>query len=181
MLVCVLIGYIPQHEYCIELTCISNMIGGTLLVLDGVLNLTKKKKIPNAFYLNIAVSILLVFLVCMGSLTGIYRFNFNGAFFFMHVINPIIFVACYIFLCDEGERTIKSIFTAPIMSMMYFLFDYIRCQITGEFIYGFVEPQKFTFFHAAVTGVILYIFISILCLILFSLNRFFYKNFTEKN
>lgn len=43
MIVCVLIGYIPQPEYLVELTCISNTIGGLLLLADGIFNITKKK------------------------------------------------------------------------------------------------------------------------------------------
>ena len=96
MIVTVLIGYIPQPEYLVELTCVSNTLGGLLLLADGIRNTAKKKKFPNSLYLNAAVSILMVFLVCMGSLTGVYSFNFRGAFFFMHVINPIAFIVCYI-------------------------------------------------------------------------------------
>ena len=65
MIVVVLIGYIPQPEYLVELTCVSNTLGGLLLLSDGILDITKKKKVPNSFYLNVAVSILMVFLVCM--------------------------------------------------------------------------------------------------------------------
>lgn len=176
MLSCVLIGYIPQPEYWVELTCISNMLGGLALVADGVLNLTTRKNIPNAFYLNITVSILIVFLVCMGSLTGVYKFNFKGAFFFMHIVNPIAFLVCYLHFCDENKRKIKSILTASIMSMVYVLFDYIRCRFTGKFVYGFVEPEKITFFYAVVIGAVLYIFLSLLGLSLFTLNRIVHKN-----
>lgn len=176
MLSCVLIGYIPQPEYWVELTCISNMLGGLALVADGVLNLTTRKNIPNAFYLNVTVSILIVFLVCMGSLTGIYKFNFKGAFFFMHIVNPIAFLVCYLHFCDENKRKIKSILTASIMSMVYVLFDYIRCRFTGKFVYGFVEPEKITFFYAVVIGAVLYIFLSLLGLSLFTLNRLVHKN-----
>lgn len=176
MLICVLIGYIPQQEYWVELTCISNMLGGWALVVDGILNLIKKKNIPNAFYLNVTVSILMVFFVCMGSLTGMYKFNFKDAFFFMHVVTPIIFAVCYMFFCDENKRKIKSVLSAPIMSMAYFLFDYIRCQFTGNFVYGFVEPEEVTFLFAIVTGAILYIFLSLFGLGLFAMNRRVHKN-----
>lgn len=176
MLSCVLIGYIPQPEYWVELTCISNMLGGLALVADGVLNLTTRKNIPNAFYLNVTVSILIVFLVCMGSLTGVYKFNFKGAFFFMHIVNPIAFLVCYLHFCDENKRKIKSVLTASIMSMVYVLFDYIRCRFTGKFVYGFVEPEKITFFYAVVIGAVLYIFLSLLGLSLFTLNRLVHKN-----
>ena len=175
MIVCVLIGYIPQPEYLVELTCISNTIGGLLLLADGIFNITKKKNFLSTFYLNVTVSILMVFLVCMGSLTGVYKFNFKGAFFFMHVINPIVFISCYILFINEQRRKMRFVLTAPIMIMVYFLFDYIRCRFTGEFVYGFVEPEELTFFYAIITGFILYIFVSLLALSLFVLNRLVHK------
>lgn len=171
MIANVLIGYIPQPEYLIELTCISNTLGGLLLLTDGILNITKKKNIPNSFYLNIAVSIFMVFLVCMGSITGAYRFNFKGAFLFMHVINPIAFVICYMLFVNEKSRKIRVVLTAPIMIMLYFLFDYIRSRLVGKFVYGFVDPVEFTFSYAIIAGLVMYIFMYLLGLILFTLNR----------
>lgn len=175
MIVVVLIGYIPQPEYLVELTCVSNTLGGLLLLADGILNITKKKNFPSSFYLDVAVSILMVFLVCMGSLTGAYKFNFKGAFFFMHVINPIAFLVCYMLFVNERGRKIRFVLTAPIMVMVYFLFDYIRCQFTGEFVYGFVEAGELTFFYAIIVGIVMYIFSYLLALGLFSLNRLVHR------
>lgn len=175
MVVSVLIGYIPQPEYLVELTFVSNTLGGLLLLVDGTLNIAKKKNLPNSFYLNVAVSILMVFLVCMGSLTGVYRFNFKGAFFFMHIINPIAFIVCYMLFANEQGRKIRFVLTAPIMIIVYFLFDYIRCQFTGEFVYGFVEPEELTFFYAIITGLVMYIFMYLLGLGLFAVNRLVHK------
>ena len=117
----------------------------------------------------------MVFLVCMGSLTGVYRFNFKGAFFFMHVINPIAFIVCYMLFVNEQSRKIRFVLTAPIMIIVYFIFDYIRCQFTGEFVYGFVEPKELTFFYAIITGFVMYIFMYLLGLSLFALNRLVHK------
>lgn len=175
MIVVVIIGYIPQPEYLIELTCVSNTLGGLLLFSDGILNITKKKNFPNSFYLNVAVSILVVFLVCMGSLTGAYNFNFKGAFFFMHVIDPILFVVCYMLFVDERCHKIRFVLTAPIMIVVYLLFDYIRCQFTGKFVYGFVEPEELTFFYAIIVGLVTYIFVCLLGLGLYALNRLVHK------
>jgi hypothetical protein len=175
MIIVVLIGYLPQPEYLVELTCVSNTIGGFILITDGILNITKKKIYFNFFYLNVAVSILTVFLVCMGSFTGAYRFNFNGAFFFMHVINPIAFVVCYMIFVDERERKIKAVLTAPIMTMAYLLFDYIRCRFTGEFVYGFIEAKELTFTLAIIAGIVIYAFLSLLGLTLFILNRLIHR------
>lgn len=175
MVVSALIGYIPQPEYLVELTFVSNTLGGLLLLVDGTLSITKKKKLPNSFYLNVAVSILMVFLVCMGSLTGAYKFNFRGVFSFMHVINPIVFIVCYMLFVNEQSRKIRFVLTAPIMIILYFVFDYIRCQFAGEFVYGFVEPQELTFFYAIITGLVMYIFMYLLGLSLFALNRLVHK------
>lgn len=175
MIIVVLIGYIPQPGYFVELTCISNTFGGLLLLADGILNITKKETHLNSFYLTVTVSILIVLLVCMGSLTGTYHFNFKGAFFFMHVTNPIVFAACYMFFVDERVRTIKSVLTAPVMIMAYLLFDCIRCQFTGEFVYGFIEPEELTLAWAIIAGIVIYTVMYLLGLFLFALNRLVHK------
>ena len=175
MIIVVFIGYIPQPEYLVELTCVSNTLGGLLLLTDGILNIAKKKMPFNSLYLNVTGSILMVFLVCMGSFTGAYKFNFNGAFFFMHVINPIVFAACYMFFVDEQDRTIKNVLTAPIMTMAYLLFDYIHCQLTGKFVYGFIEPEELTLVWAIIAGIAIYTFMYLFSLFLFTLNRLVHK------
>lgn len=175
MIIVVLIGYIPQPGYFVELTCISNTFGGLLLLADGIRNITKKETHLNSFYLTVTVSILIVFLVCMGSLTGPYHFNFKGAFFFMHVTNPIVFAACYMFFVDERVRTIKRVLTALVMIMAYLLFDCIRCQFTGEFVYGFIEPEELTLAWAIIAGIVIYTVMYLLGLFLFALNRLVHK------
>lgn len=175
MIAAVLVGYIPQPKYLIELTCVSNTLGGLLLFADGILGIMKKKNFPSSFYLNVSVSILTVFFVCMGSLFGAYEFNFKGAFFFMHVVNPIIFVVCYMLFVDERDRKLGCTPTAPIMIMAYLLFDCIRCRVTGEFVYGFIEPEELTLFYAIIAGVVIYVFIYLLGLSLFLLNRVIHK------
>lgn len=176
MIIAVIIGYMPQPEYLVELTCISNTLGGLLLLSDGILNMTKKKNLPHAFYLNVSVSILVVFLVCMGSLTGAYNFNFKGAFFFMHVIDPILFIACYMLFVNERCRKFRFALTAPVMIMAYLLFDCIRCRFTGKFVYGFIEPEELTFFYAIISGIVIFVFVCVLGLGLFAINRLIHKN-----
>lgn len=64
----------------------------------------------------------------------------------MHVINPIAFVVCHILFVNEQGRKIMFVLTAPMMILVYLLYDYIRCQFTSKFVYGFVEPKELTFF-----------------------------------
>lgn len=179
MITVVLIGYIPQPEYLVELTCVSNTLGGLLLLADGILHIKNKKMHLNFFYLNITVSILIVFLVCIGSFFGMYHFNFNGAFFFMHVINPMVFVVCYMLFVNEQGRKIRFVLTAPIMIMLYLVFDCIQCQFTDRFVYGFIKPEELTFVWTIIAGIVIYAFAYMLGLILFALNRLVHKIITR--
>lgn len=175
MIVSVLIGYMPQPEYLIELTCISNTLGGLLLFADGILSMTKEKICPNSLYLNITVSIFIVFLICAGSLFGSYNFNFSGAFFFLHIINPIIFVCFYMIFVNEQGRKMRCVLIAPTMTMVYLLFDYVRYRLTGEFVYGFIENEEFTLAWVIVAAIVTYAFVYLLSMSLFALNRFVHK------
>lgn len=175
MIVSVLIGYMPQPEYLIELTCISNTLGGLLLFADGILSMTKKKICSNSLYLNVTASIFIVFLICVGSLFGSYNFNFSGAFFFLHIINPIIFVCFYMIFVNEQGHKMRYVLIAPTMTMVYLLFDCVRYRFTGEFVYGFIENEEFTFAWVIVVAIIAYAFMYLLSLSLFALNRFVHK------
>lgn len=175
MIVSVLIGYMPQPEYLIELTCISNTLGGLLLFADGILSMTKKKICSNSLYLNVTASIFIVFLICVGSLFGSYSFNFSGAFFFLHIINPIIFVCFYMIFVNEQGRKMRCVLIAPTMTMVYLLFDNVRYRLTDEFVYGFIENEEFTLAWVIVAAIITYAFVYLLSLSLFALNRFVHK------
>lgn len=82
MIVTLLVGYLPIPEYLVELTCVSNMLGGVLLTIDGILSICRKKNLSSNLYRAVCVCILTVFFICLGSLTGFFHFNFKGAFFF---------------------------------------------------------------------------------------------------
>ena len=58
MPIAVLIGYLPIPEYLVEFTCISNTLGGLLLVADGILNLNGKS-VPGVLYRNISFHLVL--------------------------------------------------------------------------------------------------------------------------
>lgn len=170
MIVTVLVGYIPEPQYLIELTCISNMLGGILLLVDGILNINNKN-LPTSAYLNICLCILIVFCVCIGSLSGFYKFNFSGAFFFLHVINPILFIACYLVFCNDTNKKISHIFIAPVLMILYLLFDYIQCKFTGAFVYGFVTPEEIPLVYAAIIGIIIYMSMCLLAFGFLKINK----------
>lgn len=175
MIVTVVVGYLHEPENLIELTCIANMIGGILLLIDGILNIVGKEKTISNLYMNVCVCIFMVFMICAGSLSGIYKFNFKGAYFFLHVINPITFIICYMIFCNDYKKKMKFVLTAPILMLIYLLFDYIQCQFTGKFVYGFVEPKDMSLYYVLITGIVTYIFTCLIAYGLFGLNKLIHR------
>ena len=171
-----IIAYMDQLEYLIELTFVSNTLGGIILIIDGILSRVKNKKLPSILYLVNCVAILLVFIVCMVSLTGVFKFNFQGAFFFMHVSNPIIFLICYLVFVNEREKKFKYVLLSPILVIIYFLFDYFLGYFRGNFVYGFVEASKLGIFNALIVGLVMYVMSLSIGLAVFYLNKIVNKN-----
>lgn len=135
----VLIGYIPIPKYVIELTCISNLFIGMLLLFDGINMLRKKEKFPSIYYHMGLVTLLLV---CIVSCVG--HFNFHGAFFFLHLVNPLVFLVYYMAFIDD-IKPIKKILLTPIPVVIYLIFDYIIGILRGTFIYGIFEVNEMNF------------------------------------
>ncbi len=180
MPVAALIGYLPEPELLVEFSCISNVVTGILLIIDGILNL-KDKKIPVRFFANSCVGLFVVFFICMGSLTGAYHMNFKGAFMFLHVIFPIFIMLFYIILCDDSEgRVIFKLLLNPVFLMAYFLFDFLLGKARGYFVYGFFEAEGFGVVHALIFGVVVYALLFGVGGIFLLLNRIFHRKKKDK-
>lgn len=161
MIVFALIGYIPIPADLIEMTFISNLAGGIVLIVDGIL-FFKEKSVPTFIYRNAAVCIFFVFLICTGSLFGAYRMNFKGVFFALHTVFPILFILIYILLIkDNDTKLVIKVTTTPVMMMVYLLFDFILGQIRGKFVYGMFKVEELGFGWALLAGVVIYLFLAL--------------------
>lgn len=132
----VLVGYTPIPEYLIELTCFSNTLIGILLIFTGINFIVKGKCFSSIFYHMGLVTILLV---CIVSCVG--HFNFKGAFFFLHLVNPVLFLLYYMFWVEDDKNFKKLLYT-PIPVMIYLVFDYILGRVTGHFVYGIFDVNE---------------------------------------
>lgn len=161
MIVFALIGYIPIPADLIEMTFISNLACGIILIVDGIL-FFKEKSVPTFIYRNAAACIFFVFLICTGSLFGAYRMNFKGVFFALHTVFPILFILIYILLIkDNDTKLVIKVTTTPVMMMVYLLFDFILGQIRGKFVYGMFKVEELGFGWALLGGVVIYLFLAL--------------------
>lgn len=169
-------GYWTHPEYIIEMTCISNFTIAVILILSGVRLLKGKKDFPNYVYSTALVTIMLVFMICAGSLSGMYHMNFQGAFIFLHVINPLMVLVYYmVFINEKQNGKFKFIFFTPVFSLVYLSIDYIIGSIVNKFVYGFFEPGELNLISAILVGIVLYVFLFFIGYLFFCLNKLFCK------
>lgn len=135
----VLIGYMPIPKYVIELTCISNLFIGILLLFTGINMLKKRDKIPSIIY---HMCLVMILTICIVSCIG--HFNLHGAFFFLHLVNPLVFLIYYIAFIDD-TKSIRKVLLTPIPVMVYLIFDYIIGILRGTFVYGIFEVNEMGF------------------------------------
>lgn len=161
----VLIGYTPIPEYLIELTCFSNTLIGILLIFTGINFIEKGKCFSSIFYHMGLVTILLV---CIVSCVG--HFNFIGAFFFLHLVNPVLFLLYYMFLVED-DKNFKKILYTPIPVMIYLVFDYILGRWTGHFVYGIFDVNEMNLALMILIAFGIYIILIVLACITQFLNK----------
>ncbi len=127
-----------------EMTFCSNLLNGVAYIIGAVL-LHKKKNLPDIIFLIPAMAIALTFLISVGCTLMGMHFNFEGGFFPLHVINPILVFIFYFFFHDRKKFSIKDTLLSPLMINLYLIFDYIFFKSTGHFIYGILGNNDMGF------------------------------------
>lgn len=157
-------GYSPQPKYMYELTFLSNFFCGLLLFADGITEITRKKSLPAILYQIILPCTNVVFFTVIFQVLGLHSFNFDGMFFFLHIINPPLFLLIYLFCTElnikDKRDYLKRVFVSPVLVMIYALFDLIRFIITGNLVYGLISTDKIGVASVTVIGVSLYLLIA---------------------
>lgn len=172
----VFIGYWKEPEYLIELTCISNLLIGAIFFISAIRMAKNKKDFSNTVYLMSLDTIMFVFLICMGSLSGMYHMNFKGAFLFLHVVNPMLVLVYYFLFINENKgRKIKNILIIPFFTLAYLLIDFIVGTFTKKYVYGFFEPSELNLFVALLVGLSIYVVSLLVGLLFYNGNRLLTK------
>lgn len=179
-----IIGYHNSLEYLYELTFLSNFMGGLVLLTDGILNCIFNRQIPIIIFQMLIVVTNVVFCTSILTLFGFHTFNFSGPFFFLHTINPIIFLLLYLFITRLEIKSKKEylirIFVSPIIIMVYLMFDFIRYCITGNLIYGLISTENLTVISVPLIGIGFYLLIAFMAYGLQELKLFIQKCDTHK-
>ena len=116
----------------------------------------------------------------MGSLSGAYHMNFEGAFFYLHALSPVLFILCYIlFFNDREGNAVKKLLVTPVLMLLYLLFDFVLGKFRGSFVYGFFKPDEVSITDALIIGVVFYLMMFAVGGLFLFLNKLVHKKKTK--
>lgn len=174
-------AYFGAYNYLYELTSLSNLLNGAILIVCGILGLCKR-------HLNIIVNLMaLVCILCVYSTVlmvafNISQFNFDGGFMLLHGVNPLIALAFFLFgdKCEFNgkKQSLMRVFLAPILFMAYLLFDLIFYFCNGEFVYGLL-PANLAYL-SPIVAIVMYGLLVAMSYGLIELKKIVQSKFIEK-
>ncbi len=149
-------AYMGDFNYLYELTSISNLFYGIVLIVCGIFGLCKKQ-LNMIVNLMALVCITYVYSTVLLVAFNIAHFNFDGGFMLLHGVNPLIALGFFLFTEKyefNGKKQLRMrVFLAPTLFMTYLLFDLIFFFCNGKFIYGLL-PSSLAYLSPIVAIVI---------------------------
>lgn len=152
--------YIPKFSrqglMGIELTFLSNFASGILLLWDSLYGMWNKRHLPQGFHLAsgcILFFVLLISLLCFGEA------NFIGAFLFLHIINPLLYVMLIILFTYQCPIKLSFVFLGTLLSAtIYFVYVIVYGLYSGDWLYSVINVRD-----SGIAKVLLFYFIVTLC------------------
>jgi hypothetical protein len=130
------------------------------------------KEISLILYLNFTLLLLLVFLVCMAFIN---EFQFSGAFIFLHILNPVLLAIYYFVFCNMNDiKRATNVLSVMIMPLLYLVFSVVYGQVTGNYIYFFLNVKEKGYLYCTMFILIVALFQIIIGYGVFYLNRFIF-------
>ncbi len=123
----VIIGYYKDIRYMSEYCFISGMLVGSIFVTSFFFGVFKKKVLPTWLYFDCMISIIIILVA-----TIVIGLSLEGAFWFIHIINPILLFIYWIVFCNHMEiKKALWVLTDIVFPICYFVFAFILWKTVG--------------------------------------------------
>lgn len=171
-IISVILGYYKDVSHMSEYCFISGILVGVIFFVSFLKQQKNGKLLNSCIYLACLVDIFVIFIA-----TVVIRLNLDGAFWFIHIINPIILAVYWFVFCDQRTMNWKGTFSVVVFPLLYMLFAFILFKITGScpfpaslifMDYGGIVPLIIIFVLAIILWVLGYI--------LYMLNKLIRRN-----
>lgn len=122
-------GYYKDISYMSEYCFISGIIVGLILISSFIYYIKRRKNFPEWIYANCVVTTIVILLA-----TLIIKLSLEGAFWFIHIVNPILIFVYWCIFCDHNKINKQSlIFTNLIFPICYIIFAQVIFVITNKY------------------------------------------------
>ena len=167
----VILGYYKDVSHMNEYCFISGLLVGITFFLSYLHQQKHEKPLNACIYLACVADIFIIFIATVS-----IGLNLDGAFWFIHIINPIILVIYWFVFCGQRFMNWKGTFSVVLFPLLYILFAFVLFKISGNCPF----PASLIFmddsgFIPLVMIAVLAIILWVLGWILHMLNRFIRK------
>lgn len=122
-----ILGYYKNITYMSEYCFISGIIIGLIFIISFIHYINKTKFLPEWIYENCVVATIIIFIA-----TILLKLRLEGAFWFIHIINPILLFIYWLIFCNHNKVKSQLITTNLIFPLCYILFAKIIFIITNS-------------------------------------------------
>lgn len=158
-----ILGYYKDISHMSEYCFISGMVVGIIFFASFLRQQKQDKALATCVYLACFVDIFVIFIA-----TVAIGLNLEGAFWFIHIINPIAIAFYWFIFCDQRSMNWKGTFSVIGYPLLYMLFAFILFKVSGKCPF----PASLIFMDYG--GIVSFIIIIALAIILWVLGYIFH-------
>ena len=123
-----ILGYYKDISYMSEYCFISGIIVGLILISSFIYYIKKGKYFPEWIYANCVVTTIVIFIA-----TLIIKLSLEGAFWFIHIINPILLFLYWCIFCNHNKINNQLLIsTNLIFPICYIIFAQAMFVVTNN-------------------------------------------------
>lgn len=168
----VILGYYKDVSHMTEYCFVSGLLVGITFFASYLHQQKHDKPLNACIYLACMVDIFIIFIA-----TVAIGLNLDGAFWFIHIINPIILIIYWFVFCDQRMMNWKGTLSVVLFPLLYMMFAFVLFKISGSCPFpASLIFMDYSGFIPLVILVVLAIILWVLGYILHMLNKLIRRN-----
>ncbi|MCH5165434.1 MAG: hypothetical protein J1G01_03430 [Clostridiales bacterium] len=169
--------YIDCLGKCVEMTFLSNVTIGLLLLCAGVKLLITNKDIPQFLYLDCAV--LMASVMCACSIFA-PEVCFVGSSVLLHIVTPVCMMSFFFLFCDATKCGKASIATSLVFPSLYYIFMIVYGRFADVSVYVYFDTNAVALFKLVLVGLSAVVMLGVIAAVLLFCNRFMISKFSRR-
>jgi len=121
------LGYCRDISHMSEYCFVSGVLTGIVFFVSFLRLHIKSEPLPACVYLACVADIFVIFIATMA-----IGLNLEGAFWFIHIINPLVIAGYWFIFCDQRKMDWKGTFSVVVFPLMYMLFAFLLYKLSGS-------------------------------------------------